>query len=40
MLGYRKKILVVCQMRINTFQMLCVGFKAVELISLSYIIPC
>jgi len=34
MLCYRKKILIVCQKGINKFQMLSIGFKAVEIIML------
>jgi len=39
MLCCRKKILVFCQKGINEFQMLCGGFKAVEIIKLCYIVP-
>jgi len=39
-LCYRKKILIVCQKAINEFQMLWVGFKAVEIIQLCYGVPC
>jgi hypothetical protein len=34
-----EKILIVCQKGINEFQMLCGGFKAVEIIKLCYVVP-
>jgi hypothetical protein len=39
MLCYRKKILIVCEKGISEFQMLCGGFKAVEIINLCNIAP-
>jgi hypothetical protein len=39
MLSDRKKILIVCQKGINEFQMLCGGFKLVEIIKLCYVVP-
>jgi len=38
--SYRKKILIVCQKEINELQMLCIRFKAVEIIKLCYVVPC
>jgi len=40
MLCYSKKILIVGQKGINEFQILCVGFTAVEIVILSYVVPC
>jgi len=39
-LCHRKKILIICQKGITEIQTLCVGFKAVAIIKLSYIVPC
>jgi hypothetical protein len=39
MLCYRKKILIVCQKRINEFEMLFSGFKVVEIIKLCNVVP-
>jgi len=36
----RKTILIVCQKGINAFQMLCIQLKVVEIIHLSYVVPC
>jgi hypothetical protein len=38
MLCNREKILIVCQMGINEFQMLCGGFKVVEILRLCYVV--
>jgi hypothetical protein len=40
MLCYREQILIIYQKGINEFQMLCIGFKAVEIIMLYYDVPC
>jgi hypothetical protein len=40
MLCLRKMVLIVCQDEINEFQTLCVGFKMMEIIKLSYMFPC
>jgi len=40
MLCYRKKRCIVCQKGINEFQILCVGFKAVEIRKLCYVVSC
>jgi hypothetical protein len=40
MLCHRKKVLIVCHKGINEFQMLCDGFKVVEIRKLCYMVPC
>jgi hypothetical protein len=40
MLCYREKILIICQKGINELQMLCIEFKAVEIIMLYDDVPC
>jgi len=40
MLCSMTKIFIVCQKGIKKFQMLCVGFKAVEIITHCYVVPC
>jgi len=40
MLCYRKKILNVCQKGINEFQILCIGFKVVEIMKCCNVAPC
>jgi len=37
---HRKKVYIVCQKGINELQTLYVGFKAVEIIKLYYMVPC
>jgi hypothetical protein len=39
MLCHRKKIIIYCQQGIDELQMLCIGFKVVEIIKLCYIVP-
>jgi hypothetical protein len=40
MLCYWNKILIFCEKGINEFQMLCIGFKAVEIITLCCVALC
>jgi hypothetical protein len=38
-LCHRKKVAIVCQKGIKEFQMLCIGFNAVEIIKLCNTVP-
>jgi hypothetical protein len=39
MLCHRKKIIIYCQQGIDELQMLCIGFKVVEIRMLLYVVP-